>query len=127
MPERALPNAQGKVLVQHSKSLSPQHVDRQRTKSHPISRPQSAKTIEKEMKELDLNAQPNDFKLEYCLKHLEQQIEILQRCLSQEENLSNEDQIFVALAELKKVRDVLKGSLRIVNDPFSNANGMPKV
>jgi hypothetical protein len=51
-------------------------------------------------------------RLEYCWKHLTCQVDIIQKCLSQEEGLKNEDQLYVALAELKKVRDVLKGSLK---------------
>jgi len=71
----------------------------------------------REMKPISTKSSPgnsaaDEERLEYCWKHLTSQVEIIQKCLSQEESLKNEDQLYVALAELKKVRDVLKGSLK---------------
>jgi len=52
----------------------------------------------------------------YCWRLLSEQIDSLQRCLPKEKSLHSEDEIFVALAQLKKVRDVLKGSLRLEDE-----------
>lgn len=51
--------------------------------------------------------------VDYCWRLLSEQIDSLQRCLPNEKSLNSEDEIFVALAQLKKVRDVLKGSLKL--------------
>lgn len=51
--------------------------------------------------------------VDYCWRLLSEQIDSLQRCLPKEKGLHSEDEIFVALAQLKKVRDVLKGSLKL--------------
>lgn len=54
--------------------------------------------------------------VDYCWRLLSEQIDSLQRCLPKEKSLHSEDEIFVALAQLKKVRDVLKGSLRLEDE-----------
>lgn len=78
----------------------------------------------REMKTMAGAAQlASDQKLEYCWKHLTSQIDVLQKCLARESNLKSEDEIFVALAELKKVRDVLKGSLRLAGELKEGVNG----
>ncbi|KAI1287300.1 TBC1 domain family member 5 [Halotydeus destructor] len=73
------------------------------------------KGVAREMKTIQVVTlnEITDSKIDYCWKHLTSQIETLQRCLSVESGLKNEDQLFVALAELKKVRDILKGSLKM--------------
>lgn len=58
--------------------------------------------------------------VDYCWRLLSEQIDSLQRCLPKEKGLSSEDEIFVALAQLKKVRDVLKGSLRLEDELETN-------
>lgn len=60
--------------------------------------------------------------VDYCWRLLSEQIDSLQRCLPKEKSLHSEDEIFVALAQLKKVRDVLKGSLRL-EDELESASG----
>lgn len=68
--------------------------------------------------------------VDYCWRLLSDQIDSLQRCLPKEKSLDSEDEIFVALAQLKKVRDVLKGSLRLEDEletlPGSNRNSQRK-
>lgn len=54
--------------------------------------------------------------VDYCWRLLSEQIDSLQKCLPKEKSLHSEDEIFVALAQLKKVRDVLKGSLRLEDE-----------
>ena len=54
--------------------------------------------------------------VDYCWRLLSEQIDSLQRCLPKEKSLNSEDEIFVALAQLKKVRDVLKGSLKLEDE-----------
>lgn len=54
--------------------------------------------------------------VDYCWRLLSEQIDSLQRCLPKEKSLHSEDEIFVALAQLKKVRDVLKGSLKLEDE-----------
>lgn len=61
--------------------------------------------------------------VDYCWRLLSEQIDSLQKCLPREKCLSSEDEIFVALAQLKKVRDVLKGSLRLEDEFKSPASG----
>lgn len=61
--------------------------------------------------------------VDYCWRLLSEQIDSLQRCLPKEKSLSSEDEIFVALAQLKKVRDVLKGSLRLEDELESPVGG----
>lgn len=51
--------------------------------------------------------------VDYSWRLLSEQIESMQKCLSKEKNLHFEDDIFIALAQIKKVRDVLKGSLKL--------------
>lgn len=65
--------------------------------------------------------------VDYCWRLLSEQIDSLQRCLPKEKGLSSEDEIFVALAQLKKVRDVLKGSLRLEDElePSGSKNNQP--
>lgn len=63
--------------------------------------------------------------VDYCWRLLSEQIDSLQKCLPKEKSLHSEDEIFVALAQLKKVRDVLKGSLRLEDElesPPGNSN-----
>ena len=50
-------------------------------------------------------------KIEYCWTHMSDHLEILQRLLAKEP-LSHDDEAMVALAELKKCRDILKGTLK---------------
>lgn len=68
--------------------------------------------------------------VDYCWRLLSDQIDSLQRCLPKEKSLDSEDEIFVALAQLKKVRDVLKGSLRLEDEletlPGVNRNSQRK-
>lgn len=68
--------------------------------------------------------------VDYCWRLLSDQIDSLQRCLPKEKSLDSEDEIFVALAQLKKVRDVLKGSLRLEDEletlPGVNKNSQRK-
>uniref|UniRef100_A0A6G1SQX5 TBC1 domain family member 5 n=1 Tax=Aceria tosichella TaxID=561515 RepID=A0A6G1SQX5_9ACAR len=59
--------------------------------------------------------------VDYCWRLLSEQIDSLQRCLPKEKGLHSEDEIFVALAQLKKVRDVLKGSLKLEDELESAA------
>lgn len=59
--------------------------------------------------------------VDYCWRLLSEQIDSLQRCLPKEKSLHSEDEIFVALAQLKKVRDVLKGSLRLEDELESSS------
>jgi len=54
--------------------------------------------------------------IDYCCQHMSVQLEALQRALAGE-RLTNEDQAMVAVAELKRCRDLLKGTLRF---PDSN-------
>lgn len=54
--------------------------------------------------------------VDYCWRLLSEQIDSLQRCLPNEKSLNSEDEIYVALAQLKKVRDVLKGSLKLEDE-----------
>ena len=76
------------------------------------------KPVDRELKTMVAsNERPNTEKLDYCWKHMTSQIETLQKCLANQA-LRSEDEIFVALAELKKVRDILKGSLKI-NDELT--------
>jgi TBC1 domain family protein 5 len=94
-------------------------------KANPVS---LARPVAREMKQIpseSMSSQSNNIKsqvqLDYCWKHLTLQIDTLQKCLSQE-GLKNEDEIFVALAELKKVRDILQGSLKIAKE-LANVKG----
>lgn len=50
-------------------------------------------------------------KIDYCWTHMSDQLEVLQRLFTTEQ-LTQEDNAMVALAELKKCRDVLKGTLK---------------
>jgi hypothetical protein len=50
-------------------------------------------------------------KIDYCWSHMSDQLEVLQKCLAKEQ-LEQEDNAMIALAELKKVRDILKGTLK---------------
>lgn len=61
--------------------------------------------------------------VDYCWRLLSEQIDSLQKCLPKEKSLHSEDEIFVALAQLKKVRDVLKGSLRLEDELESPPGG----
>lgn len=61
--------------------------------------------------------------VDYCWRLLSEQIDSLQRCLSKEKDLTSEDEILVSLAQLKKVRDVLKGSLRLEDELESPVGG----
>lgn len=61
--------------------------------------------------------------VDYCWRLLSEQIDSLQRCLPNEKSLNSEDEIFVALAQLKKVRDVLKGSLRLEDELEATLGG----
>lgn len=54
--------------------------------------------------------------VDYCWRLLSEQIDSLQKCLPREKSLNSEDEIFIALAQLKKVRDVLKGSLKLEDE-----------
>ncbi|RWS01123.1 TBC1 domain family member 5-like protein, partial [Dinothrombium tinctorium] len=73
------------------------------------------KQMVKEMEIMDglAAAESTENKINYCWTLINDQIRVLQKCLSEEENLKNEDAIFIALAELKKVRDILKGTLKL--------------
>lgn len=62
----------------------------------------------------DLIRQENNelkLKIDYCCSHMSDQLEVLQKLLAKEPT-AHEDQAMVALAELKKCRDILKGTLR---------------
>lgn len=75
---------------------------------------------------LNLSTEPYDDLhsiVDYCWRLLSEQIDSLQRCLPKEKGLHSEDEIFVALAQLKKVRDVLKGSLRLEDELESPPGG----
>lgn len=64
-------------------------------------------------------------KIEYCCGHLNSQINIFQKCLSEEVSLENEDELFKALAELKRIRDILNGTLRFLPEIPVLKNGIP--
>lgn len=70
-------------------------------------------SIEFSDEDSEVRQEMNDlkFKMNYCWSHMTDQLEVLQKCLAKEQ-LEQEDDAMVALAELKKVRDILKGTLK---------------
>ena len=70
-----------------------------------------SKSLIQEMKPLDNFSIINNDKLTFCCNLLTKQIETLQITLANE-NLKSEDKVFVALAQLKRARDILKGTLK---------------
>ncbi|CAG2103528.1 unnamed protein product [Medioppia subpectinata] len=69
-----------------------------------------------ESDELKRENQDLRHQIDYCWRHMSSQLDALQRVLATE-RLAHEDDVMVALAELKKCRDVLKGTLK-----FSQTN-----
>ena len=50
-------------------------------------------------------------KIDYCWSHMSDQLDVLQKILAKEP-MAHDDEAMVALAELKKCRDILKGTLK---------------
>lgn len=65
-----------------------------------------------EMKSFNKPTNLNGKELDYCCELLTNQIDILQKTLAEEE-LKNNDVIFLAVAKLKIARDLLKGTLKL--------------
>ena len=65
-----------------------------------------------EMKAFSKQTNLNGKELDYCCELLTDQIEILQKNLAEEE-LKNNDAIFLSIAKLKIARDLLKGTLKL--------------
>lgn len=65
-----------------------------------------------EMKSFSKPTNLNGKELDYCCELLTNQIDILQKTLAEEE-LKNNDVIFLAVAKLKIARDLLKGTLKL--------------
>lgn len=76
-----------------------------------INESKPSKQIIQEMKSLDKFSLIKNDKINFCCDLLTQQIEILQVTLA-EEALKSDDKVFVALAQLKRARDILKGTLK---------------
>lgn len=83
---------------------------------------QQAKEFENMIGSLQSNLSDKDSMCQYCAKKLDIHIELLQKELLPQ-SIQNEDEILLAIAGIKQVRDVLKGTLKfsenlIAEDPI---------
>lgn len=71
----------------------------------------TSKKAPQEMQPMPKVLEQDSNELDYCVELLSSQIDILQKTLAEEE-LKNNDLIFLSLAKLKIARDILKGTLK---------------